>query len=145
MPYVTVTDISAELSYAFTAATVPTIAIIGTFIAEVEADINGVMSSVGVSVPLMVGTSPGSVAMVRQAVISGVCARTLGAHAGIVIGEAPKEALYWQRYRDFVNRVRERPMILYDAPFNKTLTRISSVVEGDPDYHERSFTMGARF
>jgi len=143
--YVTVEDIEQELSYHFTEDTTPPVSVIEKFIEEAEADINGVLSSVGVAVPLIKEVSPGAVAMVRQAVIAAVCARVLGAHAGIVMDEVPKESLYWQRYRDFVNRIRERPMILYDAPFTKVHARISAVLEGDPNYHKRNFTMEDEF
>ncbi len=143
--YVDVADIGKELSFDISEMTTPSSESVLAFIGEMEADVNGVIASYNITVPLEREVSPDSFAMVKQAIIFGVCARVLGAHVGIAIGEAPKEAFFWERYRLFLKRFLDRPAILHDAIFKTTKRRVSFIVEGDPDYHERNFTMGTKF
>ena len=145
MAYLSVADIERELSCAFSASTEPTDAEIEEFITQVEADLNGQLSSVGVAVPIDQASSPGSYALLKQAATWGVCARVLGAYGGLVTSDAPKAEVYWQRYKDFLNRVKENPAILYDASWDVTKVRVDGITDNDDEYHDAIFAMNDEF
>ena len=145
MAYLSVADIERELSCAFSASTEPTDAEIEEFITQVEADLNGQLSSVGVAVPIDQASSPGSYALLKQAATWGVCARVLGAYGGLVTSDAPKAEVYWQRYKDFLNRVKENPAILYDASWDTTKVRVDGITDNDDEYHDAIFAMNDEF
>jgi len=145
MAYLTVADIERELSLDFSSTTEPTDTEISEFITQVEAELNGVLSAVGVTIPVSSTSSPYSYAMVRQAATFGVCARVLGAYAGITTDESPREAAYWQRYQDFLARVKEDPAILFDASFSTTNVRIDGITDSDDEYHDAYFAMDTEF
>lgn len=145
MAYLSVSDIERELSYEFSASTEPTEEEIGEFITQVEADLNGQLSSVGVSVPITEASSPGSYALIRQAATWGVCARVLGAYGGLITSEAPKAEMYWQRYKDFLARIKETPSILYDASWDSTKVRVDGITDDDDEYHDSIFAMDDEF
>lgn len=138
--YITIADVARELSIPIDPLTTPNEASVEEFISQVEADLNGVLSAVGVSVPVA-ATSSGAYGMIRQAVTWGVCARVLGAYAGMVQGESPKETTYWDRYRDFMDRVTDDPSILYDATFDKQRLGVSGIADGHEDYREAIFSV----
>lgn len=144
MAYITAADVEREIQFNFTATTTPTESDIDTFITQVEAELNGVLSAAGVIVPIG-ASSPGTYAMVQQAATWGVCARAIGAYAGLVAGESPKESMYWERYRDFCERVRMDPAMLYDAVFDTSANHIVGLTPADDDYHEPIFKMDDRF
>jgi len=145
MAYLTVADIERELSLDFSATTEPTDTEISEFITQVEAELNGVLASVGVTVPVFSTSSPYSYAMIRQAATFGVCARVLGAYTGIATEEAPREAAYWQRYRDFLDQIKEDPAILFDASFGSSDVRVDGITDSDDEYHEAYFEMDMEF
>lgn len=145
MAYITTADVERELSFDFTATTTPSTGEIEIFISQVEAELNGILSAAGASVPISASRSPGTYAMVQQAATWGVCARTLGAYAGIVSGESPKESMYWERYRDFCDRVSADPAMLYDAVFDNTVNQVIGLVSSDEESHEPIFKMDDRF
>ena len=145
MAYLSVSDIERELSYSFSTSTEPTDTEIAEFISQVEADLNGQLSSVGVSVPVSSSSSPGSFALLKQAATWGVCARVLGAYGGLITSDAPKAEIYWQRYKDFLVRVRENPAILYDASWDTTKVRVDGITDDDDEYHDAIFAMDDEF
>lgn len=145
MAYLSVADIERELSYAFSASTEPTDAEIEEFITQVEADLNGQLSSVGISVPVDQASSPGSYALLRQAATWGVCARVLGAFGGVITDDSSKAAQYWERYVDFLVRVQQNPSILYDASWDATKVRVDGITDDDDEYHEAIFAMNDEF
>ena len=145
MAYLSTSDIERELSYDFSASTEPTDTEISEFISQVEADLNGQLSSVGVSVPVSSSSSPGSFALLKQAATWGVCARVLGAYGGLITSDAPKAEIYWQRYKDFLIRVRENPAILYDVSWDTTKVRVDGITDDDDEYHDAIFAMDDEF
>jgi hypothetical protein len=145
MAYITAADVERELQFDFTATTTPTESEIGTFITQVEAELNGILRAVSATVPISSSGSPGTYAMVQQAATWGVCARAVGSYAGIVAGESPKESMYWERFRDFCDRVRSNPAILYDATFDNTANTVEGLTEDDDDYRDPTFSMNDEF
>lgn len=145
MAYITAADVERELQFDFTATTTPTESEIGAFIAQVEAELNGVLSAVGATVPVSASGSPGTYAMVQQAATWGVCSRAIGAYAGLVAGESPKESMYWERYRDFCERVGTDPAMLYDATFDDSANHVVGLISTDEDSHDPIFAMDDRF
>lgn len=145
MAYITTADVEREVSFDFTATTTPTAAQVETFIAQVEAELNGILAAAGAIVPVTLAGAPGTYAMVQQAATWGACARAIGAYAGLVAGESPKETMYWERYRDFCDRVRTDPGMLYDAEFDPDANHVAGLKTTDDDYHEPVFAMNDKF
>ncbi len=145
MAYITAADVEREIQFDFTATTTPTESEIGIFITQVEAELNGILRAVGVTVPVSALGSPGTYAMVQQAATWGVCARAIGAYAGLVAGESPKESMYWERYRDFCDRVGMDPAMLYDAVFDNSMNHVVGLDSTDENYHDPIFKMDDEF
>lgn len=112
MPYLTVADIERELGLSFSEASQPTSVEVEEIIGEVEAELDGFVASLGFSVPVMAERPR---AMLAQAALWAACARVLAAYAGATLDVSPREQAYWERYRDFCDRLLAHPGILAGA------------------------------
>lgn len=122
MPYIEVADIERELGLDFSAPGIrPSEDEVAEIIAEVEAELNGYAAALGYTVPV---TDARAAAMLAQAAIWGVCARVLGAYSGATADLGPRESAYWERYRDFCDRLTANPGLLSGAK------RAASKVDG---------------
>ena len=80
MAYLIETDIEAELSLDIDANSTPNTTEVAGFIADIEADLNGVLYAVGVSLPLNEISHPNAWKILAQTALWGVCSRVIAAY-----------------------------------------------------------------
>lgn len=143
MAYLAESDIEAELSLDIDANSTPNTTEVAGFIADIEADLNGVLYAVGVSLPLTEASHPNAWKILTQTALWGVCSRVIAAFGGVVIEQGPKEANYWERYREKLRQIEENPASLYDAPFSTSSSRLSlgGLTSTDDDSYDPFFKM----
>ncbi|MCX7844362.1 MAG: hypothetical protein N2507_03290 [Candidatus Bipolaricaulota bacterium] len=112
MPYLSVEDIERELGLTFGPHSHPTRAQVAEILEQVEAELDGFVAALGYGVPVR---APRPQAMLTQAALWAACARVLGAYAGATLEASPREQAYWERYRDFCDRLLAQPGILAGA------------------------------
>lgn len=111
MTYLTVEDVVRELGPGILSGHV-TEEDIAAIIEQVEAELDGLVAAQGYAIPV---TAPRAKAMLAQAATFGACARILGAYAGTTADASPRENAYWQRYREFCDRLMAQPGLLEGA------------------------------
>ncbi len=112
MVYIGVSDIQRELGLEFSETSKPTAAEVQEIIDQVEAELNGFVASLGYSVPVTDGQGA---KILAQAALWGACSRVIAAYAGATANANPRETTYWERYRDFIDRLLANPGILHGA------------------------------
>ena len=143
MAYVVETNVESELSVDITATTSPTSTELTEFITQIEAEFNGVLHSIRVTVPIVKANSPIAFEIATQTALWGVCSRTLNAYGGVILDQSPKAQLYWDRYKAKLEEIKNNPDILYDASAltSDSSLMVDGIVDGDDEYHEPAFTM----
>lgn len=112
MPYLSVEDIERELGLVFGPDTHPTRDQVEEILEQVEAELDGLVAALGYAVPVEAARPR---AMLAQAALWAACARVLGAYAGATLDVPPREQAYWERYRDFCDRLLANPGLLSGA------------------------------
>lgn len=143
MAYTTELNVESELSIDINATTTPTTTELAEFIDQIDAELNGVLHAIGISIPIISGTSPYAYKIATQTELWGVCSRTLNSYGGVVLDQTPKAEIYWQRYKAKLKEIRNDPDILYDASFlsGDSDLSVDGIVDGDDEYHDPIFTM----
>lgn len=143
--YVDEADVEAELSYVISATSKPSSTQLDQIIDDIEAEVNGVLHSVGVSVAsLDESGTPISWTIIRQTTLWGVCSRTIAAAGGLVMGKGEKEEDYWERYQIKLAAIHDDPDILgSDCPFSTGSSdiKVAAVCDDDDEAHSRIFEL----
>jgi len=119
MAYITEAHIEGELSYAIETTTQPTTAEVVDIIADIEAEVNGRLYSVGVSVSgLDATTTPIAWRGVKQINLWGAASRVIASAGGLIRAQTGKEKDYWDRYEAKLKAIEKDPRILgSDTPY----------------------------
>lgn len=130
-------DVATELNINFTESTQPSSAEVDSIIDDIEADVKGVIRAARLAIPTS-ASNPVSFKIVRQIVLWGACSRCQAAYGGNVLGDNPREQMYWERYKESRNMILSNPRYLYDATqlSSSTDLDISGITSGDSCYHE---------
>ena len=143
MAYITEAHIEGELSYSITDTTQPTSTEVTDIIADIEAEVNGHLYSVGVSVSgLDVTATPIAWRGVKQVALWGAASRVIAAAGGLIRAQTGKEKDYWDRYEAKLLAIEKDPRILgSDTPFatGSDALEFSYITSDDDEYNDPIF------
>jgi len=127
MSYLAVNDVESQVQgFSFTADSHPSKSEVEEFIAMVEAEVNGLLSTLGIVIPIDSDNSPESFKIAKLIASQGVLALTLGSmHSMTMSEETTREEACWKRYNSWVNSiVKAHGAQLHDAEHDTSGTDV---------------------
>lgn len=139
-------DIESELGMVFDSRSSPSAAVAENIIEDIESEVSGLLSAIGVAVPVQKVASPHTFRIISTLILWAACARVQGIYSGNTLAPTAREEAYWLRYHSMWKKIKGLPNFLPDAVWNATDKGLglSAILEGDADYHEVQFTLTGR-
>jgi len=141
--YSAVADVAARLQRAFTPTSTPTDAQVTAWIAEIDGEIDAVLSAAGYAVPLTDGT-----AFLRSLSADGATYRTAtSVYSGEGFNDSPRVENYRRDYMDRLKMLTANPK-LAQGTSGQTVTDVTGQPDDDSDplvFPPPEFTMARKF
>ncbi len=138
--YAAVADIEKELGLTFDVSSKPSATTVDSIITRIEGRVNGTLEDLGFTVPFTQASNPKAYAMVRDAVIMGVCARVLAVYSSPTQDFSSREEAYWRQFTSFLLEVSKTPLMLSDAAYTEK-AGVSGIDQAHEDYQEKRFSI----